>query len=256
MAYLSVPGAQIWYEDTGGDGPPVVLVHAAAGSSASWVNQLGEFVANGFRCITYDLRGWRRSTVEAGAPLGHQSDDLEALRAHLGLQQFLLIGNAYGGFGALDYALRFQARLRGFVLSDSQGGLEDPDYVNIRQRIVPPELRALPIELRELGPSYRVEHPWGTLEWLRLVHEAGGETAPRQPTKLRITLRMLESLQVPTLMVAGDADLLSPPALMRLMAARIRGCEFATIPEAGHSAYWERPAQWNRVVLDFLREHC
>jgi pimeloyl-ACP methyl ester carboxylesterase len=55
--------------------------------------------------------------------------------------------------------------------------------------------------------------------------------------------------------VAGDADLLAPPALMRLMANRIPGCELATIPEAGHSAHWERPVLWNEAVLSFLNRH-
>lgn len=141
------------------------------------------------------------------------------------------------------------------MLSDSQGGLEDEDYVRIRQRIAPPELRALPIELRELGPSYRAAYPLGTLQWLELIHESGGETAQRQPTALRITLRSLQDLPVAALMVSGDADLLSPPALMRLMAARMPNCTVVTIPEAGHSAYWEQPHLWNRAVIDFLQQH-
>jgi len=42
---------------------------------------------------------------------------------------------------------------------------------------------------------------------------------------------------------------------MRLLAARVPGCEFATVPDAGHSAHWERPAEWNEIVLDFLARH-
>lgn len=255
MPYADLPNVDLWYEDTGGDGPPVVFMHAAAGSSKSWLYQLPAFQAAGFRCITYDMRNFLRSKGKPGAPLGTQGDDLEALVTHLGLPSFHLIANAYGGFGGVDYALRFQQRLRSFVLSDSQGGLEDPDYVRIRQRIAPPELRAMPIHLRELGPSYRVTDWVGTQHWLELIEESGGETAQRQPTHLRITLRMLETLRVPTLMVSGDADLLSPPALMGLMAARVPDCRLATIPEAGHSAYWERPTEWNRLVLDFLKQH-
>lgn len=254
MAYLDVPGARLWFEDSGGSGVPVLFVHAAAGSSESWAYQVRAFAAAGYRCVTFDLRGWRKSAVKAGAAPSHMSDDIEALREHLGLDRFVLIANAYGGFGGVDYALRFNDRLRAFVLSSSQGGLQDEDYVAVRNRIAPPELRAMPIHLRELGPTYRTEHQWGTLEWQRLVDEAGGETAQRQTTKLRVTLRMLETLTVPTLMITGDADLLSPPGLMRLMAARVPGCEFATIPEAGHSAYWERPDAWNGAVLDFLTQ--
>jgi pimeloyl-ACP methyl ester carboxylesterase len=50
----------------------------------------------------------------------------------------------------------------------------------------------------------------------------------------------------------GQADLLSPPALMRLLAARIPACRLMTVPEAGHAAFWERPDIWNRLVLELL----
>lgn len=253
MPYADLPGVDLWYTDSGGDGPPVVFIHAAAGSSESWVNQLPAFTEAGFRCLTYDQRGWLRSKAKPGAGLGHASDDLLALADHLAIGKFHLIANAYGGFGGVDFALRYPDRLLSFVLSDSQGGLDDPDYVALRTRIAPPALRALPIELRELGPTYRTENPYGTSEWLRLIHEAGGETAERQPPALRIRLTTLERLRVPTLMICGDADLLSPPGLMRILAARVPDCRLVTIPEAGHSAYWERPADWNRAVLEFLR---
>jgi pimeloyl-ACP methyl ester carboxylesterase len=59
-------------------------------------------------------------------------------------------------------------------------------------------------------------------------------------------------MAVPVLVVMGDADLLSPPALMRLLAAAIPGCQTVAVPEAGHAAFWEQPEVWNRLVLDFL----
>ena len=125
----------------------------------------------------------------------------------------------------------------------------------VLDRIVPPALRGVPIEIREVGPSYRAENPEGVARWLRIIHESGGETAPRQQRFLTLTLDLLETLRVPTLVLAADADLLAPPALMRLIAGRIQGSEFATIPDAGHSAHWERPDAWNRTVLEFLGRH-
>jgi pimeloyl-ACP methyl ester carboxylesterase len=57
------------------------------------------------------------------------------------------------------------------------------------------------------------------------------------------------------LVLVGEADLLSPPALMRMLAAHIPKCQFATVPEAGHAAFWEQPEVWSRLVLDFLGQH-
>ena len=154
MPLLGLPDAEIWYEDTGGDGAPVLFVHPAAASSVGWEHQVPAFVAAGYRCVTYDLRGWGRSRQRPGAPdPGCQSDDLDALTRHLGLDRFVLVGAAYGGMGALDYALRFQDRVRAFVLATSQGAIVDAEFSDVLNRIVTPELRALPIELRELGPS-------------------------------------------------------------------------------------------------------
>src|SRR3954470_4261996 len=107
MPTLEIPHARLWYEDTGGDGVPVVFVHPAAASSETWEQQVPAFEAAGYRCITYDLRGWGRSKPLPDAPdAGQISTDLEALTRARGLGRFVLVGAAYGGMGALDYALR------------------------------------------------------------------------------------------------------------------------------------------------------
>src|SRR5215213_5670600 len=181
MPSIEIPDAELWYEDTGGDGPAVVLVHPAAASSACWERQVPAFVAAGYRCITYDLRGWHHSRQRLDARnVGHISSDLEALTRAIGLERFALVGAAYGGMGALDYALRFQERLSAFVLATSQGAIVDPEFVAVLDRIVPPALRAVPIEVREVGPSYRAENPAGVERWLQIIHDSGGEKSSRQ----------------------------------------------------------------------------
>ena len=228
---------------------PVVFVHPAAAHSGCWVKQLPAFTRAGLRCITYDLRGWHRSSNQAIDP-GALSDDLHALIQTLGLQRVVLIGAAYGGFGALDYALRFPEMVSALVLATTQGGVSDPEYVAVRERVVSQEIRALPIYLRELGPSYRVEDPHGMQRWIEI--EQAGHAAVRQRLHLQISLPMLEMLRVPTLFLAAGADLLAPPALMRLLARRVADSEFVTLAEAGHSAHWERPTEWNQLVLGYL----
>jgi pimeloyl-ACP methyl ester carboxylesterase len=55
--------------------------------------------------------------------------------------------------------------------------------------------------------------------------------------------------------LVGEADLLSPPALMRLLVEHIPHCQFVRVPEAGHAAFWEQPESWNRLVLEFVGQH-
>src|ERR671939_458104 len=61
MPIIDLPGVHLWYVDTGGHGVPVLFMHAASGTSESWAPQLPTFTAAGYRCITYDRRGWGRS---------------------------------------------------------------------------------------------------------------------------------------------------------------------------------------------------
>ena len=258
MPYIDLPGVNLWYTDTGGAGTPVIFLHAASGTADCWVNQEPAFNQAGYRCVAYDRRGWGRSQPAAtGEQPGAVSDDLHGLAEHLGLDTFHLVATAAGGIGGLDYALLHRSRVRSLVVANSIGGVQDPDYLEVQHRLRPPEIQALPVELRELGPSYRATNPEGTQQWTAIERASRTEEThgPAQPPRETMTYARLETMQVPVLVLAGGADLLSPPALMRLLAAHIPGCKFDSVPEAGHAAFWEQPEVWNRLVLEFIGEH-
>jgi pimeloyl-ACP methyl ester carboxylesterase len=253
-----LPGVRIWYADTGGDGPAVVLMHAATGSCRVWEHQVPAFTRAGFRVVAYDRLGWGRSVIDAsGAQPGTAAGDLHALMDHLRLDRAHLVGTAAGGFGALDFALSFPRRLRSLVVANSIGGVQDEAYLALGRRLRPPQFDALPPELRELGPSYRAADPDGTRRWIELerLSRPEGPRAPAQEMRNRITFARLEGLDVPTLLLTGGADLYTPPPVLAMFAARIPAAESVIVPEAGHSAYWEAPEAFNRAVLDFLARH-
>lgn len=256
--HAALPGVRIWYADTGGDGPAVLLMHAATGSCRVWEHQLPALTRAGYRVIAYDRRGWGRSVIDAsGAQPGTAADDLHALMDHLGLDRVHLVGTAAGGIGALDFALSFPRRLRSLVVANSIGGVQDEDYLALGRRLRPPQFDALPPELRELGPSYRAADPEGTRRWIELerLSRPDGPRAPAQGMRNRITFARLQALDVPTLLLTGGADLYTPPPVLALFAAHIAAAESVIVPEAGHSAYWEAPERFNRAVLDFLGRH-
>jgi pimeloyl-ACP methyl ester carboxylesterase len=258
MPYIELPGVHLWYHDTGGNGAPAVFMHAASGTCESWVHQLPAFTAAGYRCLTYDRRGWGQSRPDLrGEQPGYVSDDLHGLADHLGLDRFHLVATAAGGIGGLDYALAHPQRVRSLVVADSIGGVQDPEYLEVQHRIRPPEIQGLPVELRELGASYRGANPEGARRWMEIEHMSRPERTqgPGQRLRNQLTFSLLETLRVPALVLVGEADLLSPPALMRLLAAHIPHCQFATVPEAGHAAHWEQPEIWNRIVLEFMSQH-
>jgi len=257
MPYLELPGVDLWYTDTGGAGTPVIFLHAASGNCDCWVYQEPVFTSAEYRCIAYDRRHWGRSRLnQSGEQPGYASDDLQGLVNHLGLERFHLIATAAGGIGALDYSLLHPQQVRSLVAANTIGGVQDESYLEVQHRLRPQEIQALPVVLRELGPSYRGINPEGAARWLEIDHHSRQEgTTGSQPLRDPITYARLETMQIPVLVLAGDADLLSPPAMMRLLAGHIPSCEWGTVPAAGHAAFWEEPEVWNRLVLEFIGRH-
>lgn len=256
--HADLPGVRLFYVDSGGGGVPVVFLHSATGSSRVWEHQVPEFTKAGYRVIAYDRRGHGRTVVnESGSAPTTAADDLEALMNHLGIERFHLVGTAAGGMVATDYAQSFPHRLRSLVIANSIVGVQDEEYLALGRRLRPPEFAQLPPDIRELGPSYRAADPDGTKRWLELerVSRAPGTAPPPQTWKNRTTFASLATIRVPTLLLTGDADLYTPPPVLRLFAERIPNSQTAILPEVGHCAYWEEPQLFNRAVLDFVGRH-
>jgi pimeloyl-ACP methyl ester carboxylesterase len=254
---VDLPGVHLVYTDTGGSGVPVVLLHAATGSSRVWEYQRPAFVARGFRVIAYDRRGFGSSTIDPSGPQpGTGADDLRGLLDHLRLDRVHLVGTAAGGFVAWDFALSFPDRLRSLVVASSIGGVQDPEYLDLQRRLRPPEFAAMPPDIRELGPSYRAANREGWERWKELEHTARPTVVPAaQRFRNTVTFARLETITVATLLLTGDADMFAPPSIMRMFAARVKNSQAVVIPEAGHSAYWENPEAFNKAVLAFLARH-
>ncbi|HUI76672.1 MAG TPA: alpha/beta hydrolase [Bryobacteraceae bacterium] len=256
--YASVPGARLFYIDTGGSGVPVVFLHPATGSVRVWEYQIPAFTAAGYRVIAFDRRGWGRTVVDPQGPQpGTAAEDLLALLDSLGIQRAHIVGSAAGGFVAFDFALSFPQRLRSLIVANSVGGLQDPEFLEIGRRIRPSQFDALPPEVREVGPSYRAAHREGTQRWVDLekISRPEGPRAPAQPMRNRITFPLLETIKLPTLLITGGADMYAPPPIQQSFAAHIKGAQTLVVPEAGHSTYWEQPEQFNRAVIDFIARH-
>jgi pimeloyl-ACP methyl ester carboxylesterase len=249
-----LPGVRLWFTDTGGRGEPVVLLHAITGTSESWNGQIAAFSKAGYRVIAFDRRGWGRSQADpaTGAQPGHASDDLHALAGYLSLERFHLIGVAGGGFVALDYAAWHPERLSSLVVGASTGSVSDKAVQEVIARIEIPGIRDLPAHYREVGASYRGTNPEGTTRWLDIHERARQKAAPTQPLRSPNTFAKLETITTRTLVIAADADLLAPPGLMKLWARHVKGAQWTTVADAGHSIAWEQPAAFNDAVLRFL----
>src|SRR5579872_716023 len=257
-AYAALPGVKLWFVDTGGAGVPIVLLHPNTGTVEIWEPQITGFARAGYRVIAFDRRGWGKSTPDpsSGPQPGSIAADLHALVDHLQLDKFHLLGVAGGGFTALDYAAWQPERLRSLVVGGSTGAIEDREIAEFIARIAIPEIRKQSAHYREIGASYRGANAEGTQRWIEIDEHSRQPGVPFQPPlRTPNTLAKIATIPVPTLIIAADADLLAPPALMRLWSRHLKDHEWAEIHDAGHAMAWEQPGAFNDKVLDFIRRH-
>jgi len=251
-ALASIADTHLWYWDTGGEGAPVVLLHPASGSGLIWGYQQSALAKAGYRVIGYSRRSYYNSDPMAKDHPGIGSADLHALIEFLGLKKFSVVASAAGGTIAADYALSHPDRLDRLVIADNSAGVRDGDIAKAASNIRPKDFDDMPVEFRELGPSYRAANPEGTRLWAELAHKAVTGRDFRQGVANEITTAKLEGMKVPTLLITGDADLITPPSIMRMVAQHIPGSEISIVAESGHSTYWEQPDIFNSAVLSFL----
>ncbi|WP_262700731.1 MULTISPECIES: alpha/beta fold hydrolase [Streptomyces] len=250
--HADVAGGQLYYWDTGGEGPAVVLAHAGTGSALAWPYQQPVLARAGYRVISYSRRGHYRSSA-ATADDPPAADDLLALTEHLNVPAFHLVGTALGGFLAVDFAVTHPSKLRSLVLVNSQLGIQEADYEETLARIRPPEFEDLPHSYRELGAAYRAVAPDGVHAWERITElSRPGPANPRPRLIHTMTWKLLATISARTLMTVGDADLYLPPPLGRTVAAHLPDVSLLTFSEAGHAPQWERPSDFNRQLLRFL----
>jgi pimeloyl-ACP methyl ester carboxylesterase len=255
--YAELPGVKLWFTDTGGTGTPIVLLHANTGTSANWEAQATAFAREGYRVIAFDRRGWGKSVADpaTGPQPGSVAADLDALANHLKLEKFHLVGIAGGGFASLDYAAWRPERLRSLVVAASTGQFTEREMREITARVEIPELRKQAAVYREVGPSYRGVNPEGTKRWIKIEEHAQQPGAPSQPLRTPNTFAKLATVTMPILVMAAEADLLAPPALMRTWAAHLKNYEWTTVPDSGHAIAWEHPDMFNEKVMGLVKRY-
>ena len=253
MAQLA--DTRLWFWDTGGTGEPIVLLHPASGSGLIWGYQQPVFAKAGYRVISYSRRGYFNSAPVDRAKPGIGSEDLHQLVEFLGLGKLHLVASAAGGSIASDYAFSHPDRLLSLTVSSNQFGVAEGEIPAAGARIRPKIWDEIPVEIREVGPSYRAVNPEGFRLWVELERKSGMLDGVRQSLKNRITAAMLGTLHVPTLVISGAADLATPPSIARMIAAAIPNAELVVASESGHSVYWEQPDVFNRAVLAFIAKH-
>ncbi|MEO6397908.1 MAG: alpha/beta fold hydrolase [Tepidiformaceae bacterium] len=253
MPYANVNAARLYYEQHGA-GDDLLLLHGAGGNHLSWWQQLNHFAPR-YRCTVYDARGWGLSRGEMAVGRFSLGTDLVALMEHLGIERAHIAAQSMGGRAVAGVTRLAPQRVASLVLCGTTAGC-----TNDRVRELQDELKEERGEggLREhaLSKPFELANPA-----LALLYRQINTLNPprpkgflgRPPATYRGSMHEgIAALGVPVLFVVGEHDLITSPTMIREAQGLIPGAQFHEIKRAGHSAYFERPDEWNDVVGAFL----
>lgn len=261
---LKRPFGNLHYE-VWGEGPALIFAHGLGGNHLSWWQQVAHFAPR-YTCVTFAHRGFAPSDpVANGIDPADYPGDLAALIDHLGFADVALVGQSMGGRTMLEYAIAHPDRVKALVLSSTAGTLDrrgsDPSGGSAYDAwLAASEASIAAGRARGIHPAMgaRAAERFPALHLLyRSIDEMAGtfdkETlrAGLRRTATR-TLADLQAFRVPTLLIAGDEDVVFPPFLASAIAAGLPCGEAQIIEDAGHSPYFEQAARFNALVDAFL----
>jgi 3-oxoadipate enol-lactonase len=264
MPFAKVNDIDLHFKLDGDGEETIVLINGLADDVETWFAQMDDFLSAGYRVLRIDNRGIGASSKPAGPYSSRMlADDAKALVDFLGIADFHLMGVSMGGMIAQEYALAYPGDLRSATFGCTYAA---PGPFCSRMFATWADLApalGVPFVMRDVTL-------WAFT--LPFFEERGGdlaefETAMRymdQPVHAYLaqlaviqnhdTTDRLSQISVPSLVLAGEEDILIPVALSRRLHEGITGSQWATT-KGGHACLWEHPAEFNHTFLDFIRRH-
>ena len=251
---LSVPvaGGEVWAEDTGGDGLPLVLMHPGWGDSAIWDPAIGRLAAR-YRVIRYDARGYGRSPAPA-APYT-QSGDLAAVLDHLGLGRAALVAHSGSGGPAICLALDQPGRLSALILvapgTEDYPWPQDDPYVaefgallqaGDREGLVALGLRTWAAAGADPDAQAQIRSA------VAAFFAIGDLMRPDPPAYSR-----LGEIRVPSVLAIGDLDYAMVRECGERIAQAIPGCRLIIVPGADHLLPLRAPDALAGIIGELAR---
>lgn len=251
--------------------PPIVLSHGVTLSVRTWYYQLEALPKEGFRTIAFDHRGHGQSVLgEEGHSVENLGRDFKTVLEGLDLRGAVLVGHSMGGVAVQEFVTSFPEvaaeRVAGIVLLSTLAYTpfgSRPTRTKLRmERMLnwapdaqwiwdAPNLGFLVARIG-FGPH---PHPSHVELTRRMLGECPAQTrldAPRALIGLDLTSK-LPDVRVPTLVIGGTADLLTPPAEARRIARLVPGARLELMDGGGHMLMFERTDALNRLIVDFAR---
>lgn len=244
-----------------GQGTPLILLHAFPLSSDLWRPQI-ETLSSNFRVIAPDLPGFGASPDFDGDPsVDHIANAVMALIEHLGIKEPVILGGlSMGGYTALAFARLFPESLRALILCDTRAEADTPEGKANRDKLIAlvgNEGGGAVIEqmapklLGETSKNSRPEVVETAAQLGKAQTDLAIANALRALRDRPASLDLLPQIQVPTLVIVGDEDGITPLDAAQTLANNIPNAKLEVIPQAGHLSNIEQPENFNRIVREF-----
>jgi 3-oxoadipate enol-lactonase len=252
-------GVEIAYDDVG-SGMPVAFLHGFPHNRTLWAPQLGALVDRA-RCIAPDFRGFGESSKHGPFTIDRFADDVAMLLRGLGIERTVVAGLSMGGYVAFALWRRHRDLVRALVLADTRAGADSDDTRAKRVALIDVARTRGSGAVADgqitgmLGKTTRAKRAALIDEVHRMLESASvdGIVGALEAMMARVdSTATLATIDVPTLVVVGEEDLLTPVAESELLHAAIHGSRLEVIAHAGHVSNLERPAAFNHVLSEFL----
>ena len=249
------------------DGPDsaaetIVLINGLADDLESWGFQIPALVEAGFRVLRFDNRGIGKSDAPAGDYSSRMlADDAKALVDHLGVRNFHLMGVSMGGMIAEEYAINYGGDLKSLTLGCTYGKADAFCQNMFAMWADLARATSVPFVMRDValwaftGPFFE-ERPADAAEFAAAMAALPMSLAAYMSQLAVIQAHdatdRLALIKVPTLVLAGEEDILIPVRLSKDLQQAIPGAHWATVP-GGHACLWESPDPFNAAFIEFVR---
>jgi len=246
------------YYEVHGEGPAIVFAHGGGGNHLSWWQQVPVFSQH-YKCITFDHRtfGYSRDVANGPGALAYVQD-LKALLDKLGIDKVALVAQSMGGWTALGFTAAYPDRVTALVMADTPGGIDDPEIKALQTKNHQERVRTGNTGLLDaVSEGFRNRDPIHTFLY-REITALTINPDPERRSKMaefKTDIRPILAKRVPVLFIVGEQDVLVPPPIIEAMHRKMPGSKLVKIPDAGHSVYFEKPNEFNQVVMQFLQEH-
>ncbi len=260
MPQITSGDADIFYEVLG-SGPPVVLLHPFPANHNLW-KPAAQALITRYRVILPDLRGHGESDVGDGpATMKKHAADIARVLDHEEVRRAAFVGVSIGGYVLFEFWRKYGERVDALVLCNTKAQADTPEARVVRLQAATfvldrgTELFFGSMIPKLMGKTTRDTRPdlvEGALRMMRSMSPEDVAMVQRGMAERQDSMETLKTINVPTLLVTGDEDILTGVAEAELMRQNLSGSEINVIAKAGHYSPWEQPEEVGKLLRQFL----